>query len=102
MSNVIVVFTSFPDSDCAKSVGIAMVEEKLAACAQIGVSIESFYEWNGEFCRTPEISVTFKISPQKIVAAKKRFMELHPYECPEWVELSAEASQKYAEWVNKV
>ncbi len=93
-------FTAAPDLESARKISEILVKERLAACAQVGGQIESFYEWNGEFCRTAEIPITFKLLSSDEAALFERLKTLHPYECPEWVSLRAEnISSAYAKWM---
>lgn len=94
-----VVLSTFADPTEAKKVAALLVDENLAACIQVGLQIQSFYQWKGETCREQECSFVMKVSDAKLPALKERFHELHSYEVPQWIVLSAEASDAYGAWV---
>ena len=50
---LLAVFTTVASLDAARRMGRAVVEHRLAACAQIG-EIESFYAWQGEVANDRE------------------------------------------------
>jgi periplasmic divalent cation tolerance protein len=63
----------------------------LVACAQISGEIESFYHWEGKFCRNPEWRVTVKFLRSRATALDEWLRERHPYAVPQW--LAMEVSQ---------
>ena len=58
----------------------ALVEHKLAACAQIG-EIESFYSWQGTVANEREFRILFKTTEARYPALEAAIRELHDYEC---------------------
>jgi len=59
----------------------ALVERKLAACAQIS-EIESFYTWKGAVENEKEFRVLFKTTNARYEAVEQAIRELHSYELP--------------------
>ena len=100
-NKIAVVLTTFPDDKSARKTALSMLKEGLAACAQIGGEIASIYCWKGKLCDEREIPVKLKIPLGKLDAAREFFLRDHPYECPQWIALEAEASQSYAKWVDE-
>ena len=95
------VFTTVASLEAARRMARALVEHKLAACAQIG-EIESFYSWQGEVANDREFRILFKSTEARYPALEAAIRELHDYELPaihaqplEWVEPA------YARWIEE-
>lgn len=101
MTAPLLVMTTVATADQARALARAMVERRLAACAQI-TAIESFYRWKGAVENEPEWRVLFKTRADGWAAIEAAIRELHPYELPaiHAVE-TARAYAPYAEWVDE-
>ena len=100
MSKVSVVMMTAPDEAVAVAITRTVVEEKLAACGNLIPKIRSIYRWEGEVCDDAEVLVLFKTAESCFEALKVRLIELHPYDCPEVVQIDVEGgSSDYLEWV---
>ena len=97
---ICVVLSTAPSAEQAELIAETLVFEKLAACAQTGAPVKSYYIWKGESFKETETPISIKAALSALPDLQKRFMEIHPYECPQWIVLRAQASEKYAEWVN--
>jgi periplasmic divalent cation tolerance protein len=94
-----VVVTTVGTLDAARALARALVERKLAACAQISV-IESFYEWKGALENDAEFRVWFKTMEERYGEVEAAIRELHPYELPAIYALPVVAVfAPYADWV---
>jgi len=80
MSGVAIVYTLFGSIEQAKQIGQQMVQERLAACANIMSAATSIYEWNGIMETAQEVPVLFKTAPSRREALMERLRELHDYE----------------------
>lgn len=98
-NRIICIFSTFPEKHSAADTAETLVSEGLAACVQIGSPVESTYVWNGKLCRETEYPAVIKASPDALPRLRERFAQLHPYECPEWVQTDCEASRAYADFV---
>jgi periplasmic divalent cation tolerance protein len=77
-----------------------LVEEGLAACANIVPGLTSIYRWQGKLCRDREVLVLLKTRRARFAALAKRAIELHPYSVPEVIAVGVEAgSPAYLTWV---
>jgi periplasmic divalent cation tolerance protein len=65
----------------AQAMARALVERKLAACAQIS-EIESFYIWDGAVQNEPEFRILFKTTRERYAAVESAIRELHSYALP--------------------
>ncbi len=75
------VVTTIGSQAEAQALARALVERRLAACAQIE-PIESFYWWNGAVQHEPEFRVLFKTTEARHAEVEAAIRELHPYELP--------------------
>ncbi len=99
-TDTVVVLSTAPDELLAKRIAHVLVEESLAACAQVGPAIISMYLWQGELEGTDEVQLTFKTTADALPALHARPCELHPYEIPEFVVQGVPAgSRAYLDWV---
>jgi periplasmic divalent cation tolerance protein len=98
---LIAVYTTVASRDDARRMARALVERKLAACAQIS-EIESFYSWQGAVQDEPEWRILFKTTVERYAALETAIRELHPYELPAIHAVSvAQAFGPYADWVEQ-
>lgn len=75
-----------------------VIDERLAACANIQGPCRSIYRWQGRIERAEEVPTLFKTAqPQRLIA---RIAALHSYDVPAAVSWDiATAHPPYAEWV---
>ena len=97
---VLTVFMTAPDSDEAERIASTLVEERLAACANVVRDVVSVYRWEGELQRDAEVLVILKTTADGVEALKSRAMALHPYDVPEFLALPVvEGHEPYLRWV---
>jgi periplasmic divalent cation tolerance protein len=97
--STIAIMTTTDSLDEARSIAAALVERKLAACAQIS-SIQSFYTWEGEVQDDDEFRVLIKTTGDRYADVESAILELHSYDLPAIVAFDiAHAYGPYAEWV---
>jgi periplasmic divalent cation tolerance protein len=61
----------------------------------------SLYRWKGSIEEDREQQLVIKTTQDRVPAIEARFQELHPYELPEFVVLSADASTAYLKWLGE-
>ncbi|MDF7824627.1 divalent-cation tolerance protein CutA [Pontiellaceae bacterium B12227] len=76
------VYVTAKDTDEAKTIARTVVEERLAACANVLGSIESIYWWDGKLCEDEEAALVLKTSAVRKKELIARIRELHSYETP--------------------
>ena len=94
-----VVTTTFAGRDQAETIVTGLVEEGLAACAQVGGDLTSFYRWRGRTEFAQEAGVVLKVRDDRLDACLARLAELHPYEVPQitaWP--AARVGEAYGRW----
>ena len=98
--NVFLALSTFPDAETARRIAKQLVEEKLAACANIFPAIESIYRWKGKVESGQEMIAFFKTSQDRHVAFMEKLRALHPYELPEIIFVPIAAGlPEYLRWV---
>ena len=91
-----------PDEENAARIGRALVEERLAACANIIKGVRSIYRWKEEIFDEPECMLLIKTAADKFALLEKRVRELHPYEVPEVIAIKiSEGSIPYLDWIEE-
>ncbi|RJQ21052.1 MAG: divalent-cation tolerance protein CutA [Nitrospiraceae bacterium] len=98
----IVVFITAPHEDLAASIARALVESRLAACANIIKGIRSIYAWQGKIEDDSEVLMIVKTRRELFDALSAKVKELHSYEVPEIIALPVTAgSEDYLKWLRE-
>ena len=99
---VSLVLTTAPDQEVAERIGATLVEERLAACANVLPGATSIFRWKGAVQREAETLVLFKTADEGVAALSRRIVELHPYDVPEVIVLPVTAGHPpYLAWVRQ-
>jgi periplasmic divalent cation tolerance protein len=95
-----VVLVTAPDAEVATRLARALVEERLAACANLVPGARSIYRWQGSVHDEAEVLLVIKTGADRVDALASRVKDLHPYDLPEVIALPAVAgSVEYLAWV---
>jgi periplasmic divalent cation tolerance protein len=92
------VLTTVATREDAQRLARAMVEQRLAACAQIS-AIDSVYRWNGALQQEPEWRLLLKTTVAARPALQIALRAAHPYQLPAIVALPMQAQEDFAGWV---
>ena len=96
----VVVLVTAESADEAAGIGRTLVEERLAACANVVGPIRSIYRWKGAIEDAEEHLILLKARAADVAALEVRVRELHSYETPEVLALPVRAgSVAYLEWL---
>jgi periplasmic divalent cation tolerance protein len=96
------VTTTLPDEAAAERLADLLVEERLAACAQVLGPVSSTYHWQGVIERTTEWYCHLKTTRARLPALQARIGELHPYEIPEIIAVPIlDGNAHYLRWVEQ-
>jgi len=98
-NSAVVVLTTLSASTDAVAFARVLVTDRLAACVNVLPAMTSLYRWKGAIEEDEERQLVIKTTSDRVAAIEARFRELHPYELPEFIVLSAEASAAYAAWL---
>jgi periplasmic divalent cation tolerance protein len=95
-----VALTTAPSADVAERLGRTLVEERLAACANVVGGVTSIFRWKGEIEREGEVLVILKTTARQMGALERRVVELHPYEVAELIAFPVDRGHRaYLDWV---
>ncbi len=98
---LIAVITTTDTLEEAQRLAQTMVEQRLAACAQIS-AIESYYRWKGQVEHAPEYRILFKTTAERYSALEQAIRQMHSYELPAIFALTVnEALPEYIAWVSE-
>src|SRR5262245_19055420 len=98
--DVVLVLTTAPDAARANTWARTLVEERVAACANVHAPMTSIYRWKGKGEQDVECQLVLKTVRDRIETVRRRLAELHSYELPEVLVLEvAEGSDEYLRWV---
>jgi periplasmic divalent cation tolerance protein len=96
---VVSVTTTVGSAQAARLLARRIIDNRLAACVQLDEQLTSLYRWNGELCEEPEVQLVMKTLPACVAALQALFVREHPYELPQFLVVSMQASPAYAAWV---
>jgi periplasmic divalent cation tolerance protein len=97
------VTTTLPDRATAEQVATQLVEERLAACAQIVGPVRSTYWWAGKVEQADEWYCHLKTTIARLPELVSRIRELHPYEVPEIIAVPIlQGNPDYLKWIQDV
>lgn len=97
---IVTVYATFGSEEEARRIGRCLVDERLAACANIIGPCHSIYRWEGKVEESGEVAALFKARSDDAEALIARLAELHSYAVPAAVVWPiAAALPDYAEWV---
>ena len=100
MQEFIVVYVTAGSPAEGDRLARALVEERLAACVNRVVPVQSVYRWEGKLEQSEEQLLIIKTQKSLFPALEKRVRELHSYTVPEIVALPIiEGSQDYLRWL---
>ena len=102
MTEIVTVYATFPNEAEARRIARQLVEERLAACANILAPCRSIYRWQDAIEEAEEVPTLFKTTAATAEALIARLAELHSYDVPAAVVWPiAAAHPPYAEWVRE-
>jgi len=96
----VTVYITATDEGEAQKIAETLVQERLAACANILGNINSVYWWDGAVQNGTEVALILKTRKTLFAQLKNRVAELHSYDCPcitAWD--IAEGHQPYLDWI---
>ncbi|MFZ5483326.1 MAG: divalent-cation tolerance protein CutA [Pseudomonadota bacterium] len=87
-STAIVVLTTLPDPETARTLARQLVEARLAACVNVLSPCLSIYRWQGEWNEDGEIPVIIKTRADLYPRLEAFVKDHHPYQTPELIALN--------------
>ena len=98
-TNYVIVLTTLPLETDPASLARTLVEERLVACVNVLPAMTSTYRWEGKVEEASERQVVMKTEAARVHALRDRLQELHPYDVPEFLVISAAGSDAYLDWI---
>jgi periplasmic divalent cation tolerance protein len=99
---ILLVYTTYPDTDTARGIIRTLVDEQLIACGNLFPVVESIYRWQGGVQVAGEVFGILKTTRSCLGALAARYRALHPYEVPELVTVSVEDGlPNYLSWIEQ-
>ncbi|MEQ8524101.1 divalent-cation tolerance protein CutA [Gracilimonas sp.] len=102
--NLRLLYITTSDKDEAQKIGRALVEENLAACANIIDGMNSIYKWKGEIKEEDECVLIVKTHYSRVKKVTRRVNEMHSYEVPCVISFTItedEGNPEYLEWLEQ-
>lgn len=97
---VVSVLVNTGSEEEAFRIGQTLIEERLAAAANILPSVRSIYRWQGRVEGRSEAMMILKTTQRRLKALMGRVAELHSYQVPSILALSIVRGHKpYLDWV---
>jgi len=101
-TDVRAVLVTAPDLESAEKLGRTLVQEGLAACANLVPGVVSLYRWAGSLQRDEEVLMILKSTAAAVEPLRARVEALHPYDVPEVLALPVAAGHEpYLAWVRR-
>lgn len=97
---VLLVITNLPDQDQARQLARSLIEQRVAACANVLAPCHSVYRWQGEIETATEVPLLIKTSVARYPALEAAIRAAHPYELPEIIAVPlSRGLPEYLAWV---
>jgi periplasmic divalent cation tolerance protein len=97
---VLWVYVTAADTEEARRIGRALVEERLAACVNLLPGHIAIYRWQGRIEEGPEAAFLAKTTAARFEALRARIRGLHSYSLPCILALPAVAGDaEFLDWV---
>jgi len=103
MTDKIVVMVTCGSQAEAKKIARAVVEARLAACANVmGSPVQSIYRWKGQLETAKEVLLLLKSTRKRFSALEREIRRLHSYDTPEIIAVAiVEGSKGYLQWIEE-
>jgi periplasmic divalent cation tolerance protein len=98
--DMVTVYTTLPSLEQAQTLSRYLVQEKLAACANIIPGVQSVYEWEGRLHEETEVAVLIKTTHSLIEAVFAAITAKHPYSVPALIAYKpVRTAEPYLNWL---
>jgi periplasmic divalent cation tolerance protein len=99
VSDIALVFATFPDAATARTVARTVVGERLAACANLLSPCTSVFHWDGAVAEESETPALFKTQHALVESLRSRIAALHPYDLAVIEAWPASVDGAVSDWV---
>ncbi|WP_173046897.1 divalent-cation tolerance protein CutA [Nitrospira sp. KM1] len=99
---ILLIIVSCPNKPGASRIARAVIDRRLAACANIVDRVRSIYRWKRKIVEEHEVLVLFKTTDKQYSQLERFLLDIHPYDNPEIIAISLfQGSPNYLEWVSQ-
>lgn len=97
----IIVYTTCPDQEVARTISHKVVREHLAACVHSHPAGTSVFEWEGQIEEESEILLMIKTKEKLYESLEAAILAEHPYDVPEIIAVSIDQGlAPYLRWID--
>jgi periplasmic divalent cation tolerance protein len=98
--SAILVLTTLPERGGAEALARELLAARLAACIQIGATVQSLYHWRGQIETADEIPMAIKTRAGLYARLEAAIRRRHPYELPEVIAVPiSNGFAAYLDWM---
>lgn len=101
MAECLLVTTTVDSREIAEQLAAALVDRRLAACAQVSGPVASIYRWRGTVNHASEWLCQLKTTRARLPALEAALDTLHPYDLPELTVVPLGGSTAYLAWIEE-
>lgn len=101
MAECLLVTTTVDSREIAEHLAAALVDRRLAACAQVSGPVASTYRWRGTVDHASEWLCQLKTTRARLPALEAALDTLHPYDLPELTVVPLGGSTAYLAWIEE-
>ena len=84
----------------SKPLAQVLLDERLAACVNIGAPVDSLYHWRGAIETAREVPVAIKTRSALYSQVEAAIRKIHPYDTPEIIAIPvAGGDERYLGWI---
>ena len=95
-----VALVTCPSPAVARRLARRLVDERVAACVNVVLGVESTFRWQGKVERCREALLLIKTTAARFKELRRAVLRLHPYDVPEIIALPVVAGHPpYLRWV---
>jgi periplasmic divalent cation tolerance protein len=96
------IYVTCPDAGEAEKLGRELVEQKLAASANVISGMTAIYPWKGKIEKAGEVVLLLKTQKHLVKKAIDALAKVHSYDTPAILEIPlGEVGEKFKEWMIK-
>ena len=96
----ILILTNVPDHALATALAQALIDQRLAACVNIGAPVQSIYHWRARIETGHEVPIVIKTRSALYTHVEDAIRKIHPYDTPEIIAIPViEGDARYLDWL---
>lgn len=102
MTDIRILYTTWPDAETAEATARVLIQARLIACANIFPAGRSVFRWDGEVRAEAETVMILKTPAALAASVCDRLVASHPYETPCILALAPDSTASAAgflDWV---